>query len=365
MTVLENIELCDNGYIEVKEVNIAQKIKLRTPSYGTISAKYSGAKKERENLLSNSVPTQSSAVTMPQTDVEIVSVVALNPRVAEMIQLLEINGRIKKEAYKALKIKPTMRENMEKNATCQKNDETVQETTIGNIEPLDQVGEEQSLQELEIGADTEEQKISKNGTTIARIEKFTTKLEFSEAEPVSPVIVEETTARPVSREIPLVAPERAAESVPEEEKNNQATVGEQASEAVQEAEPNDIEDIVGAVLPNNITDLAAIRDYLEKTARLKREAEQAKNKEEEAKRSAEKAEQEAADRRDELVKTAEKIAAHQEQLIAQTEKSKEQANIYDAKRGEYESETAEYQRAINDMLAIIGDSEQDNKGKTM
>lgn len=357
MTVLENIELCDNGCTEVRELTVAQKIRLRTPSYGTISAQYQNfLSSQAAAKMENEVPKENNNAPSVQSDIEIVSVVALNPRIAEMLMLLEMQGRIKSDGYKALKIKPTMHANMEKNAEYKKVQEETARVLGSNIQGE---LEEPSTELIEMAA-SEESKVSKNGVTAAKIEKFATVMEETKETVISPLVVEEQNARPVSREVPLVAPERELADTQQQKEDILPTTKDGEINQVQEENLIEKDN-----LPDNITDLAAIKEYLEKTARLKREAEQAKEAEAEAKMNAEKAEQEAADRRDEFRKTAERIAAHQEELIAQKEKSQEQATMYDNKRGEYESESAEYQKAINDMLALIGDSKEDSKGKVM
>ena len=359
MTVLENIELCDNGYTEVQESTVAQKIRLRTPSYGTISAQYQqflSSQNEPKITVEDSAVNSEEAVS--QNDIEIVDVVAINPRIAEMIVLLEIKGRIKSDGFKALKIKPTMHMNMLKNAEYQaKQIETITVADSNEQTVLD----EPSTELIEMDGE-ESTKVSKNGATAAKIEKFTSDIDDKKEIAVSPLIVEETNAREVSRVLPLIAPERNVEDA--HQQNEELTTASEPVVEQNEAKSTD----VNTILPNNVTDLAAIKEYLEKTARLQREAEQAKEAEATARINAEKAEQEAANRRDEFRKTAERIVAHQEELIAQKEKSREQTTLYDTKREEYKSESAEYQKAIDDMLALIGDSKdskEESKGKIM
>ncbi len=367
MTVLENVELCDNGYVETRSINVAQKIKLRAPSYQAITTKYvaytNSQESTSETSMTASEPTQNAASAPVTPTVEITKVVAINPAVAEALILLEINGRINSEGYKALKVKPSMCENMKKNSATEKSQELPQEMpTTESLTEMESTIENAPL-DLELNEEQSTTKVSRNGATIAKIEKFTSEdaqtaqIASEEVTPVSPTVVEESSARAISRDVPLVAPERP---VVAEENDLQVAPKEEL-----EQPKSKFDNILNVSFANNISSLAELKEYLEQTARLKQEANQAKIKEEEAKKSAERAEQEAASSRDEFVKTAEKIAAHQESLIAQAEKSNEQAHKYDEKRGEYENEKAEYQKAINDMLAIMGDSEQVSKGKAM
>lgn len=376
-TVLENIELCDKECVEAKAVNIAQKIKLRAPSYLQISSEY------MKFIESNHIPSQESSTIKQETDgekvpemqvsvesnVEIVSVTAVNPRVALMLNLLEITGKgpIKSSAYKALKIKPVMRENMEKNTA------TVTDTLEADVEATNKSETLETVTELEPEipvAETSEEKnttvdlfenlrVSKNGATVAKVEKYvideqhTDDLEDEVS--VSPTVVDEATARPVSRETPVIAVPRAVSEPKKEFVLTPKT----------ETEKDEKTGIINVSTIDNINNLADLRAYLAETARIKEAAERAKTAEEEAKKNAELAEKEAENRRTEMLRTAEKVAAHQEALREQAEKSKEQASMYDAKRGQYETEKTEYQKAIDDMLALMNGTNQVDKEKSL
>lgn len=361
MTVLENVGLCDNGYIELQEIQPAQKIKLREPSYKAISAQYA-AFVPSEKSVEDEEPTHN--VNPVQTSIEIDKVVAINPRVAEMLYLLEIEGMIKSQAYKALKVNDSMCDNMRKNSTNGIDIAAAQvATTIEPVTDLEEKQPENNVPEVteetqQVPETANEFKASRNGAVIAKVEKYAaevvpTESVIEDTVTVSPTVIESESARPVSRDVPLVAPERIAI----EEKKEQLI-----SPKVEEENPASI---LNVSFLDNINSLADLREYLAKTARLKQEAEQAKTKEEEAKKSAERAEQEAANSRTEFVRTAEMIAAHQENLIAQTEQSNAQAHMYEEKRDEFEAERDEYEKAINDMLAVMGDSKADSKGRVM
>ncbi|MDD5888649.1 MAG: hypothetical protein PUC82_04095 [bacterium] len=352
MTVLENIRICDNGYRELQEKKPAQKIKLRNASYATISAQYMNS---MEKNLTPPVKEETSSV-------EITSVIAINPAVAAMINLLEIEGKISSVGHKALKVKPTMYDNMKKNSASQK-DLAIATEHAQIIPPEPAVEIPHTLEISESLDELDKFKVSKNATSAAKVEKYTEQVtEQEEKTIVTPtqtvpnttleattLTIEEKAARPVSRIVPLVTPERI---VKEEQKETEKSVN--ASPAT-----INLSEIA------NITDLEVLREYLAKTAQLKAEAEKAKREEEEAKENAARAEQEAANSRKQLVQTAEMIAAHQETLIAQTEQSHNQASIYDARRDEFEAERDEYQKAINDMLAIMDDKTEETKTRTL
>ena len=367
MTALENIVLCDNGYREVQEVKTAQKIKLRSVSYDTISTKY-------VTFTGNTTKIQNTSSQQPVSDVEITSVVAISPAVAEMIKLLEIRGKIIGMGHKALKVKPIMYDNMKRNSTSAQDIAEIEKQAQSSfslpevpptVEPILEPKVNPSL------AEGDRFRVSRNGSTAAKVEKYiepSQQVEFApevktiepvieseqpslEDRTVSPVVIEKENSRPLSRDVPLVAPERVDKIV---------------EEKIQEsAKSSTLEGFENISTTININNLEILREYLAKTAQLKAEAEKAKREEAEAKESAERAEREAADSRNELVKTAEKIAAHQETLIAQTEQSHNQASIYEAKRDEYEAEKNEYQKAIDDMRAIMEEPPQASKTRVL
>lgn len=366
MTALENIVLCDNGYREVQEVKTAQKIKLRSVSYDTISTKY-------VTFTGKTTGIQDTS-SQPVSDVEITNVVAISPTVAEMIKLLEIRGKIIGIGHKALKVKPIMYDNMKRNSTSDSDIAAIEEQAQASSSLHKDTPTVEPILDPEANTTLPEEdrfRVSRNGATAAKVEKYiepSQQIEFvpetktiepviepeqpsPETRTVSPVVIEKENSRPLSRDVPLVAPERIDKIVEEK-------IQESAKEPTLEG----LEKISTAI---NINNLEILREYLAKTAQLKAEAEKAKKEEAEAKESAERAEKEAADSRNELVKTAERIAAHQETLIVQTEQSHTQASIYEAKRDEYEAERNEYQKAIDDMLAIMEEEPQASKTRVL
>lgn len=376
MTALENIELCDKGYAEVRQVQTAQKIKLRNSSYAAISNYYAVfAKKTAEvgDMQVSAASIDSVTVSAPATvsevasDVTITNVVAINPKVAEMINLLEIEGRINSTGHKALKLKPIMYDMIKKNSTSEKEIQKavelaqVEVASVTEAKPIVEVQEAGIVSEVNQAAesalgnveDDMQFRANRNGAAVAKVEKYMIPEErnvisptvVEEVKVIPPTVIEEELARPVSREVPLIAPERFTASTDEKKVK---------------VEPVIHADSIDSVL-DNINNLDELREYLATTIKLKNQAEQAKNKESEARASALRAEQEAANSRDQFVQTAKSLAAHQESLIAQTEQSKAQTSIYEAKKGEFEAERDEYQKAINDMLAVMGDDSEPKK----
>ena len=361
MTVLENVELCAKPHTELQEVNSAQKIKLRNSSYSAIINQYLAfATKigEQENHTVN-------VGVMSEPTAEVIQVVAVNPRIAEIINLLEVKGRLRSEGYKALKIKPVMHDCIKKNSESGKENiaqpvvpESVEENKDAELE-----GQQQQTADVILPVskpETDLFKVTKNESSAAKLEKYTqepktveveeTKEELivsEEEKAVSPTVIEAESARPISRAVPIIAPERIHEVA------NEITY-----------DPKQTAEAISTAL-SNITSLGQLRECLARTAELKQAAEQAKTKATTAKESVERAEKEREDSKEKMLRTAEKIAAHQESLIAEAEQSNAQASMYEARRGELEAETAEYQKAIDDMLALIGDEDKTKKEKPM
>lgn len=353
MPILENVELCVKPHTELREVNSAQKIKLRDSSYSAIINQYLTFANKIEEQEKKTV----NVGVMSEPTAEVIQVVAINPRIAEMINLLVVKGRLSSEGYKALKIKPVMHDCIKKNsATTQETvaqpiaSEPIEESKIAELE----VHQEEQTEEVilpESKTETDLFKVNKNESSAAKLEKYSQEpkeeLIASGENAVSPTVIETESARPISRAVPLIAPERGHEETTEITYDSNQTV-----------------ETISTAL-SDITSLAQLRECLARTAELKQAAEQAKNKATTAKEGAERAEKAREDRKEKMLRTAEKIAAHQESLIAEAEQSNAQASMYEARRGELEAETAEYQKAIDDMLAIIGDEDKNKKEKPM
>lgn len=340
MTTLENIVLreCDYGY--AKEISVAQKIKLRDASYAAISVIYSTSSKD-----------STSTVTKEDIITDIKEVMILLP-IEEVTKIL---GRVETEGSKALKVKPPMYENISNKGLHVKSMDKEIESPMQQPISMEQITAESAdeiVQKMLSQEETDEEnvRISRNGAAMAKVEKY---IEMSPNEEnkengiIPPTVIEEQNARPVSREVPVVVPERNSESEEKELESTQDFT----------LDPEKITSV--------IVDLGQLREYLAKTAELKKAAQQAKEEEIQAKAAAERAERETASTRDELRKTAEEFAAHQQSLIAQAEESQAQAHLYDTKRDECLAEQAEYREAISDMLAVMGTSTNNPKERVM
>lgn len=357
MTVLENTVLCDNGYGEVQGIKSPQKIKLRSVSYAGIIDKYTSFTKEATAI-------NDSTVLVPSTKEDAIVIVDL-----PLLRAMHVQ-------HKALKVKSTMFDNIKRNGlNVEKQPEDTVEVVAEQPAPLED--------SEELGADF---KALRNGATSAKIEKYmaydpqdeavavseVTQAPEVENEPeaISPVTIEQESSRPISRTVPLIAPERVEVKTEELGKTEEVVAEEAPQEVYQEsakesaraalANPMELTDIL------DLNNMESLRAYLVQTMELKKEAATAKQQEEEARESAAQAERETEGSRDALAMATEKVVALQESLKAQAEQSYNQTNMYISRKAELEAEKSEIDKTLgemNDMLAMSSE-EETSKEKT-
>lgn len=351
MTVLENTVLCDNGYGEVQGIKSPQKIKLRSVSYAGIIDKYTSFTKEATAI-------NDSTVLVPSTKEDAIVIVDL-----PLLRAMHVQ-------HKALKVKSTMFDNIKRNGlNVEKQPEDTVEVVAEQQAPLED--------SEELGADF---KALRNGATSAKIEKYmaydpqdeavavseVTQAPEVENEPeaISPVTIEQESSRPISRTVPLIAPERVEVKTEELGKTEEVVAEEAPQEVYQEsakesaraalANPMELTDIL------DLNNMESLRAYLVQTMELKKEAATAKQQEEEARESAAQAERETEGSRDALAMATERVVALQESLKAQAEQSYNQTNMYISRKAELEAEKSEIDKTLgemNDMLAMSSEEE--------
>ncbi len=351
MTVLENTVLCDNGYGEVQGIKSPQKIKLRSVSYAGIIDKYTSFTKEATAI-------NDSTVLVPSTKEDAIVIVDL-----PLLRAMHVQ-------HKALKVKSTMFDNIKRNGlNVEKQPEDTVEVVAEQPAPLED--------SEELGADF---KALRNGATSAKIEKYmaydpqdeavavseVTQAPEVENEPeaISPVTIEQESSRPISRTVPLIAPERVEVKTEELGKTEEVVAEEAPQEVYQEsakesaraalANPMELTDIL------DLNNMESLRAYLVQTMELKKEAATAKQQEEEARESAAQAEKETEGSRDALAMATERVVALQESLKAQAEQSYNQTNMYISRKAELEAEKSEIDKTLgemNDMLAMSSEEE--------
>ncbi len=361
MTVLENTVLCDNGYGEVQGIKSPQKIKLRSVSYAGIIDKYASFTKEETAI-------NDSTVLVPSTKEDAIVIVDL-----PLLRAMHVQ-------HKALKVKSTMFDNIKRNGlNVEKQPEDTVEVVAESVEEQPAPLEDSE----ELGADF---KALRNGATSAKIEKYmaydpqdeavavseVTQAPEVENEPeaISPVTIEQESSRPISRTVPLIAPERVEVKTEELGKTEEVVAEEAPQEVYQEsakesaraalANPMELTDIL------DLNNMESLRAYLVQTMELKKEAATAKQQEEEARESAAQAEKETEGSRDALAMATERVVALQESLKAQAEQSYNQTNMYISRKAELEAEKSEIDKTLgemNDMLAMSSE-EETSKEKT-
>lgn len=357
MTVLENTVLCDNGYGEVQGIKSPQKIKLRSVSYAGIIDKYASFTKEATAI-------NDSTVLVPSTKEDAIVIVDF-----PLLRAMHVQ-------HKALKVKSTMFDNIKRNGlNVEKQPEDTVEVVAEQPAPLED--------SEELGADF---KALRNGATSAKIEKYmaydpqdeavavseVTQAPEVENEPeaISPVTIEQESSRPISRTVPLIAPERVEVKTEELGKTEEVV----AEEAPQEVYQESAKESARAALDNpmeltdilDLNNMESLRAYLVQTMELKKEAATAKQQEEEARESAAQAEKETEGSRDALAMATERVVALQESLKAQAEQSYNQTNMYISRKAELEAEKSEIDKTLgemNDMLAMSSE-EETSKEKT-
>lgn len=357
MTVLENTVLCDNGYGEVQGIKSPQKIKLRSVSYAGIIDKYTSFTKEATAI-------NDSTVLVPSTKEDAIVIVDL-----PLLRAMHVQ-------HKALKVKSTMFDNIKRNGlNVEKQPEDTVEVVAEQPAPLED--------SEELGADF---KALRNGATSAKIEKYmaydpqdeavavseVTQAPEVENEPeaISPVTIEQESSRPISRTVPLIAPERVEVKTEELGKTEEVVAEETPQEVYQEsakesaraalANPMELTDIL------DLNNMESLRAYLVQTMELKKEAATAKQEEEAARESVAQAEKETEGSRDALAMATERVVALQESLKAQAEQSYNQTNMYISRKAELEAEKSEIDKTLgemNDMLAMSSE-EETSKEKT-
>ncbi len=368
MSILSNTELLSVELGTIKLSSDSKKIKFKQESYSNIIRKYIDFCKNtlipNENPETNVMPIQENVqpISMPESIVvhienkDYEKLECQHARLKNRIFMLKVKGRLLPQLVgkRALKIKDNMKQNMLLNNAASCNTD------------IDAPKVEKHKVEEEV--QTEEIKVTKNGSANAKIEKYSedshetkeniikpmqakpiidivndlkninnkfklvTDEEDKEKTIVSPITIEETTARPISIE--------------ENENKNE----------------NENVDFKGIVAPSQL------KEYLAKAEQLKVQLSEAQKNVETAKADAIKAKEKAAAEKkeaeavqEELMKTIKKLEKHNEELekekLAKEEEARkysEESQEYIAKEKEYSSMQQEYKNTINEMLAVIG-----------
>ena len=366
MSILSNAELLSVELGTIKLSSDPKKIKFKQESYSNIIRKYTDFCKNtvipNESPETNEMPSQENIkpISMPESIVIHIEnkryeeLECQHDRLKNRIFMLKVEGRLLPQLVgkRALKIKDSMKRNMLlNNAISCKADKDIPKVEEHKVE------EETQQEEI---------KVTKNGSANAKIEKYSedlynvnenvikpmqakpiidivndlrninnkfkldTEEEVEESKTVSPIVIEKTTARPIS--------------VEENDNKKENT------------------DFKGIVAPSQL------KEYLAKAEQLKAQLSEAQKNVETAKADAIKAKEKAAAEKkeaeavqEELMETIKKLEKHNEELekekLAKEEEARkysEESQEYIAKEKEYSSMQQEYKNTINEMLAVIG-----------
>ena len=390
MSVLSNIEFSILNSNLVKETEDSKKIKFKHESYLKIREKYDSfcieAKEKELPKFSNSkepVAVQSTP-GMENVVVHIKNRTyekkeSQQDKLKEQVYILKIAGTLLPQfvGRRALKIKDTMKNNMLENNRKACEDKVKEELPV-QIVPEEPKEREALIPEtikepaIETIPDVENIKVSKNGTTTAKIAKYNEQDELDtktahtesndEVKPVSDVITVPQPKEKFKFTIPQIKIETLPHKISDEVKfasdiNTTSNVVKPISEEKKPVQSNESKVAV-----------ASLKDSLTKANQLKEELERAKKNAEKAKADAEMAKAKAdAEKREtemvqeQLVATMKKLEEHNRRLEEEKKINEEEAKKYAAESQEYieqgkeySSMQEEYKQTINEMLAIIG-----------
>lgn len=360
MSILSNAEFSVLNINLAKEMADSKKIKFKHESYLRICKKYDDFCVESTPNISNTVSTMPPVENKQQIGEQNV-VIHINNRTYEkreskqeklkdQIYILEVVGTLLPQfvGRRALKIKDSMKNNMlgNNNKACEREVEKVElpvkpEPSLP-VEKLD---------------DIEQIKISKNGTSSAKISKYADEpnniesiQDTQKAKPISELLGEIKEQKDKFKfnvpQIKIVTPQ----TLPETSQNttNSNNFSETSS--------------------NSKVEVGHLRDSLAKANKLKEELELAKKNAEKAKAEAQLAKEKAAAEKreaeivqEQLVETIKKLEEHNKKLEEEKKLNEKEAEKYTAesqeyieREKEYSTMQEEYKQTINEMLAIIG-----------
>lgn len=366
MSILSSVELLKAELGTVKLSSDSKKIKFKQESYTNIISKYDTfCKKTMIPTVpqeTNQIPIQDNIqpISMPESIVVHIEnknyekLECKHDRLKERIFILKVEGRLLPQlsGKRALKIKENMKNNMLLNNAKAYNEAL-------NIEkPEEQV--------------EDEVRVTKNASSSAKIEKYSDVQENStestikpmEAKPIIDIVNE---LKNINNKFKLDTTEEDKEKITVSptiiEENVARPISMENNELEQNKEVN-----IKKETKNNMVVPEQFKEYLAKAEQLKAELSEAQKHVETAKADAQKAKEKAAAEKkeaeavqEELMETIKKLERHNEALekekLAKEEEAKkysEESKEYIAKEQEYSSMQQEYKNTINEMLAVIG-----------
>lgn len=382
MSVLSNIEFSILNTNLVKETEDSKKIKFKHESYLRIWEKYDSfcieAKEKMSPKFSNLPETAAKQTIAPENIVVHIKnrtyekKESQQEKLKDQVYILKIAGTLLPQfvGRRALKIKDTMKSNMLENSkkACQEVEakkELPVELPVQEVPVAKTVVTEPKNEEI-VTPTVESIKVSKNGSTNAKINKYNDELNLDkqqentiepkeEIKPVSEILVEQQPREKFKFTIPQIKIENLPHNIPTEPKTIDNSV---ASTPIEEKAQSNETKVEVAHLKDSLTKANQLKEELE---RAKKSAEKAKADAEMAKAKADAEKKEAEMVQEKLVETMKKLEEHNRRLEEEKKQSEAEAKKYAAESQEYleqgkeySSMQEEYKQTINEMLAIIG-----------
>lgn len=362
MSILSNVELLSVELGTIKLSSDSKKIKFKQESYSNIIRKYTDFCKNivipRENPETNQISNSENVqpISMPESIVIHIEnknyekLECKNVRLKDRVFMLKVEGRLLPQLVgkRALKIKDSMKQNMLLNNSIACN-ASVDAPEVEETQP-------------------EKIKITKNGSANAKIEKYSedshviteNAIKPMQAKPIIDIV---NDLKNINNKFKLVTDEE------EKEKEKSVVSPIVIEETV--ARPISIEENDDKTENANFKSIVApnqLKEYLARAEKLKVQLSEAQKNVETAKVDAIKAKEKAAAEKkeaeavqEELMETIKKLEKHNEELEkerlakeAEARKYFEESQEYIAKEKEYSSMQQEYKNTINEMLAVIG-----------
>lgn len=382
MSVLSNIEFSILNTNLVKETEDSKKIKFKHESYLRIWEKYDSfcieAKEKMSPKFSNLPETAAKQTIAPENIVVHIKnrtyekKESQQEKLKDQVYILKIAGTLLPQfvGRRALKIKDTMKSNMLENSkkACQEVEakkELPVKLPVQEVPVAKPVVTEPKNEEI-VTPTVESIKVSKNGSTNAKINKYNDELNLDkqqentiepkeEIKPVSEILVEQQPREKFKFTIPQIKIENLPHNIPTEPKTIDNSV---ASTPIEEKAQSNETKVEVAHLKDSLTKANQLKEELE---RAKKSAEKAKADAEMAKAKADAEKKEAEMVQEKLVETMKKLEEHNRRLEEEKKQSEAEAKKYAAESQEYleqgkeySSMQEEYKQTINEMLAIIG-----------
>lgn len=370
--MLNNVEFSELKLSIIRAASDPKKIKFKQESYSNIKSKYNNFRISTQTA--NEIAKQSEETTkIPDNMPDKVIIHIKNKKyeqreskqekLKDKVYMLKVEGTLLPQlvSRRALKIKSAMEENMRTNNGKACKDEPVTSPVIP-----EEVAKVQEQLVLEGEEPKTEIKVSKNGASNAKIEKYFGTLPFIEV----PTRIEVIPKKEITEKVIDKFKITNTDSIEQQDEKTVSPVAIEESIAMPISNDSDeytpVEKAQAEVSESKL-ETEHLKDYLARAAKLRKELAEAQEQAEIAKKNAEQAREKAAAEKKEaeavqeqLVETMKKLEKHNQELEeqkkareAEAKRYSEQSQEYLEKGKEYSSMQEEYKNTINEMLAAM------------